>query len=200
MTTIVGLVKDQAVYIGADSAGVSDIDCRVRYNRKVFRKRDMIIGYTGTTQISQILQYHWSLDSISQNYEALETISLQMVHLRTVLKAHGCVYTDPSEIFEGAFLVGYRSQLFAVYHDFSVSHLADDFDAMGAGSQYALGALYGNEQLPPKERLIQALQAAHHFHPGTTLPPYHIMELCDEFVKDHPAFFPSGQAAENQTN
>lgn len=57
MTCIVGLVHGDTVYMGADSAGVSGLDLRLRKDSKVFLRGEFVMGFTTSFRMGQLLQH-----------------------------------------------------------------------------------------------------------------------------------------------
>ena len=57
MTCIVGLLHDNSVYIGGDSAGVADYSLTVRADEKVFVNDGFIMGFTKSFRMGQLLRY-----------------------------------------------------------------------------------------------------------------------------------------------
>lgn len=57
MTCIVEIVEKDRVYIGGDSAGVSDLDITMRKDVKVFRVGDFVFGCTSSFRMMQIIRF-----------------------------------------------------------------------------------------------------------------------------------------------
>ena len=57
MTCVVGLVHQNKVYIGADSAAVHSWTRRQTSLAKVFRRGPFLIGYTTSFRMGQLLQH-----------------------------------------------------------------------------------------------------------------------------------------------
>ena len=61
MTCVIGMIKDDKVYIGADNVG-SNLSIKIsRNDNKVFKKDEMIIGCTTSFRMINILQYQLQL-------------------------------------------------------------------------------------------------------------------------------------------
>ena len=178
MTCIIGLVHDNKVYIGADSAAVSGWQVRATRLDKVFRRGQFLIAYTDSFRMGQILQYH--LDVQPQDGETdIEYMVRHFVDaVRACFKELGFAKVENNEESGGLFLVGYRKHLYAIENDFQVNEMADGFDAWGCGNKYALGAMKALEHLPPIERIGKALEISTHFS-GGVLPPFQIEVLDD---------------------
>ncbi len=57
MTCIVGLAHGGRVYMGADSAGVAGLDIDTRRDPKLFKVGDLLIGFTTSFRMGQLLAY-----------------------------------------------------------------------------------------------------------------------------------------------
>lgn len=73
----------------------------------------------------------------------------------------------------GTFLVGYNKNLYHIGADFQVGIPANGYDAVGCGSELALGSLHSTQllKLKPEQRVKMALEAAAHFSGGVE-PPF----------------------------
>ena len=60
MTCIVGLVDNGKIYMGGDSAGVSNLDIRIRADQKVFKTGEFIMGFTSSFRMGDLLKYDFN--------------------------------------------------------------------------------------------------------------------------------------------
>lgn len=150
MTCIVGIAWNNKVVLGADSAGM-DAWYRTmpRRDKKLFRSgsddpnETMLIGYTSSFRMGQILEHHVS----SPRHYADVDVHTYLVRewipaARRALKDQGFTEIDNNRESGGQFLIGYRRRLFAVYDDFQVAEPQEPFWAVGCGADYALGAIH----------------------------------------------------------
>lgn len=173
MTCIVGFVDKQSVYIGGDSAGVSNLDMRLRQDEKVFTKNGMVFGFTSSFRMGQLLRYSLTIpdhDPIKDDFSYLCTDFVDA--LIECFKSKGYARVDNGEVSGGFFLVGYKGNLYRVESDFQVSMVRHSYDACGCGENYALGALRATEDtdMEPKKRVELALSAAEYFSAGVRAP------------------------------
>ena len=171
MTCIVGLVHEKCVYIGGDSAGVGTMDLLVRSDAKVFENGSMVMGFTSSFRMGQLLR--WSLKPPRRpksmpTEKFMSTVFVDAV--RKCLKKGGFAEVKDNREEGGAFLVGYEGGLFQVEADFQVGMNADGFGAIGCGGPIALGSLYSSRQLRPEARIRLALGAAERFNAGVRGP------------------------------
>lgn len=171
MTCIVGLVQDGVVYIGGDSAGVAEpYTLTIRADEKVFTRDSMIFGFSSSFRMGQLLRYRLGVpeDHAFDPEEYMATVFVDAV--RECLKQGGFASRINEEERGGIFMVGYKGRLFTIESDYQVSHALDPFMAIGSGKDPALGALYATEEMPPRERVLRALEAAEHFNTWVRRP------------------------------
>lgn len=171
MTCIVGLVEQGTVYVGADSAGVSGLDIRVRADPKVFRVGSYLIGYTTSFRMGQLLRFGFAppeQDPRHSDDEHMMTVFVDAVRER--FKGGGYATVNNNVETGGTFLIGYRGRLYIVQQDYQVGVPVLPYDAVGCGADMALGALYATEGGRPRDRVLLALQAAEQFSGGVRRP------------------------------
>lgn len=174
MTCIVGLVDKGTVYIGGDSAGVAGLSISIRVDEKVFHNGPFIIGFTTSFRMGQLLRYKFNPPVQTVHQGDMEYMVTSFIDTaRSCFKDNG--FGDKEG---GTFLVGYRSKLYTINGDFQVGIPADTYDAVGSGSDLALGAMFANAKvkLTPEKRITQALEAASYFNAGVSAP-YRIVKL-----------------------
>jgi ATP-dependent protease HslVU (ClpYQ) peptidase subunit len=162
MTCVVGVAKDGIVYMGADSIATDGWRRGISALDKIFKVGGrFLIGYCGSFRMGQILRYH--LD-VRQQKDA-ETDECYMVTafveaVRACLKDKGFTHIENNTETGGSFLVGYRGCLYVVDEDFQVNRPLEGVAAIGAGADYALGALVALRRTEPKRRIANALYTA----------------------------------------
>ncbi len=180
MTCIVGLLDNGSVYMGADSAGVAKLSLSVRADQKVFVKGDFVMGFTTSFRMGQLLRYNLKIPPCHKNIDLFEYMVTSFVEsVRECLKAGGFAETKDAKEKAGTFLVGYRGRIFCVEDDYQVAEQLLPFHAIGYGEDIALGVLFANTQLKPKERILQALEAAEQFSAGVRRP-FVIKQICGD--------------------
>lgn len=171
MTCIIGLVDDGNVYIGADSAGVAGSGLSIRSDPKVFIRDDFIMGFTGSFRMGQLLRYNLQVAYRPEITDILEYMVKTFVEaVRRCLKGGGFAEKKDDREKGGTFLVGYQGRLFRIGSDYQVGENKLPFDVVGCGEDIAQGSLYSNGYLKPKERILQALEAAEQFSSGVRRP------------------------------
>lgn len=174
MTCIVGLVSRKTVYIGADSASVLGWTSRVTRLPKVFQKGPFLIGYTSSFRMGQLLQHALAVPLQGSSRKDQDDMKFMVTvfaeHVRSLLKERGMSKVEANSESGGQFLVGYRGRLYSVMSDFQVNEMADGYDAVGAGAEYALGALRALPNLAPQTRVRRALEVSAHFNMAVCSP------------------------------
>ena len=172
MTCIVGLVHNNCVYIGGDSAGANEsFHLHVRADAKVFENGPMVMGFTSSFRMGQLLRWSLKIPKRPRNMPVEKFMSTAFIDaVRKCLKKGGFAEVKDSREGGGTFIVGYDGQLFEVHDDFQVGMNSDGFAAVGSGGQVALGSLYSSRQLRPEARIRLALEAAERFNAGVRGP------------------------------
>jgi ATP-dependent protease HslVU (ClpYQ) peptidase subunit len=179
MTCIVGLCAEGKVYIGGDSAAVSDSqhEICVRSDKKVFRVGEFIFGCGGSFRMMNILQFFFNPGEHPEHADPYSYMCIDVSnHLRKIFFDHGWARTEAGVEKGGQFLVGYKGHLFYVGSDYQIGEFELGYYALGMGGMYALGSLYSTSDLvisvSPIERVLSALEAAEEFSPAVKRPFY----------------------------
>ena len=173
MTCIAGLVYDNEVWMGGDSAGVSGWNSRIRKDTKVFKVNGrFLIGYTSSFRMGQLLRFGFNPPEQKpkiSDYEYMCTDFIDAVRKR--LKDGGFMKVKDNEEEGGQFLVGYKGKLYFVNEDFQVGECIEGYDSVGCGYYYALGSLFTTTDIDnPQQRIQQALETAEYFSAGVRSP------------------------------
>jgi len=181
MTCVVGFIDrdENTIHMGGDTAGVSGLDVRSRADSKVFQKGDMLIGFTTSFRMGQLLQYVFEVPAHPKDMNAFEYLSSIFIDdLIKCLKQNHWATVDNNHITGGTFLLGYRGDLYTIYDDFQISITHTHYAACGCGENYALGALYAQEDHNTSgyRKLLKALSAAATFSGGVS-PPFNILSM-----------------------
>jgi len=181
MTCIVGLVHEDRVIIGGDSAGVTvGWGLNTRVDPKVGVVGEFVIGFTDSFRMGQVLLYRFQPPQIPDGAEMMSYMVGPFIdELRRTLKAAGYAERQNERESAGTFLVGVRGRLFRISCDYQVGESADGYDCVGCGMDLALGSMYStglldrfipDRSIPARERVLEALAAAEHFSGGVQGP------------------------------
>lgn len=170
MTCIVGLVDNGRVFIGGDSAGVSDLDVVVRADEKVFVNGPFLMGFTTSFRMGQLLRYalrppKW-IDGELYRFMVVDFID----DVRRVLADGGMSKKEDNVEEGGQFLVGAYGHLFTIGEDFQVGENIHGYAACGCGEAYAMASFFSTARLTPRRRVQTALEAAEEFSGGVRRP------------------------------
>lgn len=183
MTCIVGMVNKTShlVTISGDSVGVDDgFGAQSRADQKVFVNAGFAFGFTSSYRMGQLLRYKFVPPARKVGQDLMEYMVVSFVdEIRSVLRAGGFLREEHNVETGGAFLVGHEGRLFRIETDFQVAEPRLCYDAVGCGTQLALGSIWTSinghvglrrESVP--DILETALKAATEFSGGVR-PPYH---------------------------
>ena len=181
MTCIVGIVENGKIFIGGDSAGVAGHSLQIRADEKVFKKDGTLFGFTTSFRMGQIIRYCLKIPEQPNSQNDYQYLCSYFIdELIKCFSDKGFLQKKDEVKSGGAFLLGYKGNLYQVENDFQVGKVTDSFSACGCGQDIALGALYelknqdvkGKKSMAPspKEKLIRALKAAEHFSAGVRGP------------------------------
>jgi len=184
MTCIVGLVHDGDVYIGGDSAGIAGLSVSIRADEKVFGNGPFIMGFTTSFRMGQLLRYKFSPPAQTVHQGDMEYMVTSFIDAcRQCFAGNG--FGDKDASAGGNFLVGYKGKLYNIESDYQVGVPKLAYDAVGCGTDLALGAMFATEGLSPEQRINAALSAASHFSAGVS-PPFTILRLEGDDKKTKP--------------
>lgn len=179
MTAIVGLVHEGKVWMGGDSAGVGGLSLSLREDPKVFINGELLIGYTTSFRMGQILEHHLSPPAALEKETGMAYMVKRFIPaVKSELKDHGFQRSKEGQDEGGSFLVGYRGALYAIDDDYQVARLRTPYFAVGCGRDLALGALFAMKMtsMGPDARIKLALEAAAEFSAGVR-GPFTILHL-----------------------
>ena len=173
MTCIAGWVEEGRVWIGGDSAGVQDLDLRVRKDEKVFVTGEYVMGFTSSFRMGQLLRYTLKVEACPSDQRRHAFMSTVFIDAVRKCLGDGGFRTKKDELESGGtFLVGVAGELYEIDDDFQVGQLHENFAAIGCGQFYAIGALaaFAHIKLHPRERLRRALGIAEKYSTAVRRP------------------------------
>jgi hypothetical protein len=178
MTAIVALVENGVVWMGGDSAAVSsDYSLTIRRDEKVFVNGGILIGYTSSFRMGQLLRYSFQPPQQPEGQCDVEYMNTAFIEaVRVCLRNGGYATNTNGNEAGGKFLVGYRGCVYQVEADFQVALSYDSYAACGCGGDVCLGSLYSTQGQQPEQRIRQALEAAEH-HSGGVRGPFVIRNM-----------------------
>ena len=190
MTCIVGIEHAGVVWIGGDSAAVCGMGINTRYDEKVFINDTLLIGFTDSFRMGQLLRYGFDVPEHSPKKDDWEYLIIDVMDvIRDLFKDRGWLGKDEDRESGGDWLMGYKGKLYTVFSDFQVGRSRDGYAACGCGEDIALGSLHTTANIinsqgqvdqslirSPQERITMALGASSH-HSAGVRPPFTILSL-----------------------
>lgn len=176
MTCIVGCIDKNGVYIGGDSAAVSedDLSYNIISGSKVFQKGEFIFGFSSSFRMGQILEHKLRIPNHPKGMDDFKF--MVTLFIDSVKKCFQESDYNEMVLDEGSFLVGYNGKLYAVFSDYQINQPKENFAAMGCGEFFALGAMYATVETDPQKKMEVALNAAVKFSAGVK-PPFTFVKL-----------------------
>ena len=174
MTCIVGIAKDDVVYIGGDRAA-SDGNVIIPTRRpKVGIRGDWIYGFAGSYGTGQLIELI-DLPKVLKNEDPYTILRMEVIE---ELKRLYDTYGRDQEDNAADWLIGCKGRLFELSSgDWGVIELEET--SLGSGNSFALGSLHTTKQFEvasPIYRIDQALNAAIELS-TTCLGPVDILSL-----------------------
>lgn len=165
MTCIVAFKDSKKIYLGCDLlASGSDGSKRTRKDTKIFQKEDMLIGFTSSYRMGQLLRYSLDLPKHAEGVDTFEYMVTSFVDaVQACLSEGGFQETKDEVKTGGSFIVVYKNRIFTIHDDYQVAEDDRDYASVGSGENYALGSLYSSDGRPTEDRVLLALKTAAEF-------------------------------------
>lgn len=180
MTCIIGYIDKEGVYIGGDSAAISedDLSSNLRSDEKVFQKGEFIFGFSTSFRMGQLLRYKLRTPAHPKgmdNHQYMCTLFIDAVKKCFEDNDYNDMMTDEG----GCFMVGYQGKLYNILPDYQVAVARENFSALGCGELIAIGAMYASTEKDPLKKIEIALSAASTFSMGVR-PPFNYVKLLNK--------------------
>lgn len=161
--------------MAGDAAATTGMDISRRADEKVFQNGEFLIGFAGSFRTGQLLKHALVPPKQKKGQDDMNFMVTTFIDaVRELQREKGSMRKDSEEeSSNAAFLVGYKGKLYEVDSDFQVAVPHEEYDAIGSGSQIALGALYATRELmsnDPEQRMRLALEAAAEYNTGVRAP------------------------------
>lgn len=179
MTCIAAVAHNGHVWMGGDSAGVTDdtvYSLGIGSEAKIWEKDGILFGASGSFRVAQVLRWQTNIPQYNPDAEPLEYLTGSfMTAFRDSLEEHGTLTTweeDSTQGIDGAVLLGFCGEVFEIYNDFGIGQLVHGYGAIGCGFPIAVGNLSATENfdIKPRKRVLLALEAAERHSAGVRGP------------------------------
>ena len=172
MSTVIGIVHNNIIWMGSDSCATShDNIIRSLSANKIFKNGAYIMGYTGSVRCGQVLGPEF--------FDAPEHIHMLPDLIRDHLNDAGCLVIgdDQTQYMPSNFLIGHQGKLYELLMDFQLNRIME-YTAIGSGAPFALGALYSLYPLYSDNlyKIIDTALFASDRYDTSTSAPFEIVE------------------------
>ncbi|MFA5135237.1 MAG: hypothetical protein WC505_05665 [Patescibacteria group bacterium] len=171
-----------SVWIGSDSCGSNGFNYTIRKDKKVFRRDNMIFGFTSSFRMGQLIQTSLVIPEHRESVDDFTYLTTLFIDsVMSCFRDKSFLRVKDNEAGGGTFLVGYRGNIYEVEADFQVGQPVEQYAACGCGLYFALGAMHAlqKHKLAPKEKITRALAAAAGFAEAVR-PPWNFVSLAGD--------------------
>ena len=178
MTCIVALETPAGVWMGADRAGSDGFSIGAVEAPKVFHAGPVLIGYTSSFRMGQVLQHHLDAPAHTLTWDVDRWVAVDFVTaVREAFAEAAWDRVDEGRAKGGSFLAAVAGRCYQIQTDYSFLRSLHGEYATGSGEYHALGSLHATRDNPdPEARILAALEAAEE-HVTSVAGPFDIVKL-----------------------
>lgn len=173
MTCVIAIKHAGRVYMGADSAASGGQTIRTRSDPKIHKVGPFMFGFTTSFRMGQLLAHAFVEPDRDPRISTEKFMATSFVNaVRDCLKLGGFASKANETEAGGTFLVAYQGRVFCIYDDYQVAEGALDYEAIGCGTDFAMGSLFttAESNMAPAGRITKALEEAAAFSCGVRAP------------------------------
>ncbi len=171
MTAVVGYTDGTRTWVGADSLATDLFNSKSTLtSAKVFRKGRVLIGYSDSFRVGQILKHEFTVPRMVKDADQHTwAVTVFIPALEKLMRSHGLVVDN---VMESELILGLPGRLLGVSSDFGVHEYRCGYAAVGSGGDLCLGTMFATEgsDMKPTQRIRKALQAAERFNNSVGAP------------------------------
>jgi ATP-dependent protease HslVU (ClpYQ) peptidase subunit len=175
MSIVIGMKVGKKIYMGCDSAASTPEGIRRHIKiKKIIKYPDekYLVGVAGSVRVANLLA--------PEKFKPPASIKDFAEKLRKIVINKGAIIIDEAhtQTIDSNLLIAVKGVgLYEVLSDFQLNEITE-YSAIGAGSDFALGCVFGleNTDLKPKEKIEKALMASCYYH-GACAPPFVFEEI-----------------------
>jgi ATP-dependent protease HslVU (ClpYQ) peptidase subunit len=162
LTTIVAYIskEENRVYMASDSVGANNIYREYRKDPKILAIPDenpvMLIGFAGSPTVIQAIQMANIAPPPDSKWGTMLGFIMGIIHPQLE------PLFDTND-FDFECLIAFDGKIFGIQNNFALSELVNNYNAIGTGRDYALGAMFAcdkNPVLSAKDKVTLAIDAA----------------------------------------
>lgn len=173
MTCIVAIKQDNLIILGGDSAASGGNRIVSRKDKKIFKKKNLHFGFSGSFRVGQLIKYQLQITKKPDNTSTTEYIVNFVVS--SIIK----LLTDNKLVknneMDCNLIIVCEDYIFKIDSDFQVEVSEDSYVAIGDGADVALGSLYAlaGFDISPLEKARIALEASGKYCTTVSTPYYY---------------------------
>jgi ATP-dependent protease HslVU (ClpYQ) peptidase subunit len=162
VTCIVAIEEKDKVIMGGDRLGSNGYTGAPVSEAKVFRKGPLLIGYTSSFRMGQLLQHALEVPVLPTEIDLDKWVAIDLMRaIRKAYKDNGWDKEKDGTAEGGSFLVAIGNRCYEIQSDYSYIRNAKGEYAVGSGVHYALGSLRSTRgKMATKQRIIESLETA----------------------------------------
>lgn len=141
MTCILGYADEKNMYIAGDACGSNGQYYSKRKDDKVFKKGEMLFGYTTSFRMGHLLQWKFVIPKHRKDISTMEYMNTLFIdEVIKCFSENAYVKVDKEVKAGGHFIVCYDGIVFSIDSDFQVGINEGNLDGCGCGAIAALAA------------------------------------------------------------
>jgi len=166
MTCIVGLKYNNTVWMGADrQVTLLSVKHELSFP-KIFKKGITWVGVSGHINLINAIKYQFNPPDFVKSQSPIEYMGGTFApSLKKMLKNSNVIKLLDNSIYDNfGLMISVKNHIFVLDGSFGLMEETSDYVAIGSGSEFAMGNLYGTSSIDdPIERIRQSLSAASNF-------------------------------------
>ena len=179
MTCIIGTVDgDGNICIAADSSAVDSNIITPHLIPKVFKRGEFAIGYCHSFRLGQIVEHFFEPPPIEDGLDEDGVVKYMITEFIPELRGSlefNDYPTHDDEKESWSLMVGIRGSIFVIESDFHLGYDEMSYNAIGAGTEYALGAMFASNE-SGRKLAQRGMEAAAKFCPYV-IAPFNYVEV-----------------------
>jgi len=162
VTCIVAIEENNKVIMGGDRLGSNGHTGAPVSESKVFRKGPLLIGYTSSFRMGQLLQHALEVPVLPAETDLDKWVAIDLMRaIRKAYKDNGWDKERDGEAQGGSFLVAIGGRCYEIQGDYSYLRNSNGEYAIGSGVHYALGSLRSTRgKMTSRKRILESLETA----------------------------------------